>query len=126
MRREGGYITAFSIIISLILISVTLFNIRILDSERKFLKKRVVWFKVNVTLELARGEVFDGLQSGSLRSGDDGSLTFQDGTAGYLVTQISEEVYAVHFNVQIDDTGKGAGLMYYNYVNKEVIQWVVM
>ncbi len=32
----------------------------------------------------------------------------------------------VSFDVQLDETGKGSGLMYYNYVNKEVIKWVVV
>ncbi|MGP4080915.1 competence type IV pilus minor pilin ComGG [Pseudalkalibacillus sp. R45] len=126
MKEEGGYMTAFSIIISLILLSVTMYNIKILDSERQFHEKRLIWFKADVTLELARDEVFNNLLSGNIQADDEGSLSFPYGIVDYKVTQMPDDIYAVRFDLQLNESGRKTGLLYYNYVNQEVVQWMVV
>ncbi|WP_261129428.1 competence type IV pilus minor pilin ComGG [Bacillus sp. Marseille-Q3570] len=126
MKQEGGYMTAFSIIISLILISVTIYNIKILESERQFHVKRLIWFKADVTLELARDEVFNDLLSGNIQADDQGSLSFDYGIVDYNVTLMPDDIYAVRFDLRLHNSGRKTGLLYYNYVNREVVQWKVV
>ncbi|WP_221565528.1 competence type IV pilus minor pilin ComGG [Alkalihalobacillus sp. TS-13] len=118
--------TAFSIIISLILISVTIYNIKILDSERQFHEKRLIWFKADVTLELARDEVFNNLLSGNIQADDEGSLSFKYGIVDYNVTLMPDDIYVVRFDLRLDKSGRNTGLLYYNYVNQEVVHWMVV
>lgn len=118
--------TAFSVMLSIILVSVTLYNIQILNSEREFIETRISWLQTHTLLQIAREEVLEELRADQLRHGDQRTLTFSTGSVDYSVSKHRQDIFMIKFEVSGTEFGKGTSLLYYDYVNQTVIQWVVV
>jgi hypothetical protein len=124
--RQDGYMTALSVMLSIILVSVTLYNIQILNSEREFIQTRISWLQTHTLLQIAREEVLEELRADQLRHGDQRTLTFSTGSVDYTVSEHRQDIFMIKFDVRGTEFGKGTGLLYYDYVNHIVFQWVVV
>ncbi|MCF6137883.1 competence type IV pilus minor pilin ComGG [Pseudalkalibacillus berkeleyi] len=124
--KQAGYMTALSVMLSFILVSVLVANIRILNSERALIETRMSWFQTNIMIQLAREELMDQLRANTLQSGDEGIFTYSNGKVSYYITEEQQGVFRIRFEAVGKRNGKGTSLLYYDYANQEVIQWVVV
>ncbi len=118
--------TALSVMLSILLVSVTLYNIQIFNSERDFIRTKTSWFHTSILLQHSREEILPQLRSAQLKSGDGGIFDFSLGKVEYFITDDVEGVLKVRFESVGERFGRGTGLLYYDYVNDQVIQWVVV
>ncbi|MGM7701955.1 competence type IV pilus minor pilin ComGG [Pseudalkalibacillus sp. Hm43] len=118
--------TALSVMLSILLVSVTVYNIQILNSERDFIRTKTSWFQTSILLQLSREEILPQLRSAQLKSGDVGVFNHSVGRVEYFITDYVEGIIKVRFEAEGTRFGKGTGLLYYDYVNEQVIQWVVV
>ncbi|WP_349407771.1 competence type IV pilus minor pilin ComGG [Pseudalkalibacillus sp. SCS-8] len=124
--NQNGYMTALSVMVSLILTSVLLYNIQLLKSERAFIEERIAWFQVDVILQLAREDLLSELRAEALQRDDTGTLMYDSGLVRFSVSSYDPNTYVVRLEAELDDIGKGTGFLYYDYVNKRVLKWVVI
>ncbi|WP_257345771.1 competence type IV pilus minor pilin ComGG [Pseudalkalibacillus decolorationis] len=127
MKNESGYITALSIIMTLIILSVMVYNAKLLMSERLFLQAREVWFQTSLHLQSGRKDLISKVRyEEEINDGDFGTFIYPDGRVNYFTTKLSDAIYVFRLEVRLNKSGSAIGLLYYDYVKNEVVKWVVV
>ncbi|WLD92047.1 competence type IV pilus minor pilin ComGG [Alkalihalobacillus sp. AL-G] len=126
MKNESGYITALAIMMTLIILSVIAYNVKLLSSEQLFLQERKAWIQSDLYLQMGREDLVDKIKNEGIREGESGTFIYQDGKMQYETIKFSDEVYIFRLEVILNESGRATGFLYYNYVKKEVVKWTVV
>jgi hypothetical protein len=126
MKRESGHMTAIAIIMTLILASVLVYNVKLLSSERSFLYEREAMFRAETYMQMGRNDLLDKIRIDGMHEGETGIFNYPEGNITYKTIKLTEDVFVFQMEVTLNKSGRATAFLYYNDVKNEVVKWVVV
>ncbi|TCP31156.1 ComG operon protein 7 (ComGG) [Scopulibacillus darangshiensis] len=121
MTNEKGFILPLTMTISLILIIFVLHSLVLYQSDRRFIKERLVSFELNELIQLAAFDLEDRIEDNTLASS--GKLIYSKGFVLYDTDKVSGHVVKITFTATIARNVKRSSIFYYDTEMSGITKW---
>jgi hypothetical protein len=120
--KKNGFITPLTLVISFILLSTILHQIKTLEQERLFLMEEKQVFLLEQLLQMATTDMLEMLKASTNLI--EGTFDYEHGTVTYQILEKTNEEVRVRLRAFTDQGRKNQVILYYNLNNQELTEWV--
>lgn len=122
--KKNGFITPLTLVISFILFSTLLHQIKTLDQEREFLTEEKQAFLLEQLLQMGTTDMLEMIKSS--KNMEYGRLEYERGTVTYQTLEVTDEAIRVKLKAATNKGHTNQVILFYNIINQQLTEWTEM